>query len=329
MPRLVAQGEVATASAWRPIEGRTSSAETFITKASWQTPAPAGGVPGAFGSTSGILGQAVADEQPGAVPQTLGTPRVDMADQVVNGQFPPGPPHPFGGPPGPPTPTELKKVLMPPYVIEPPDILLVESNQGLRDQPIRGQHLVRPDGTIGIGIYGSVRVAGLTLEQARAAVAGLLSQRIKKLDINNVSVDVLAYNSKVYYVITDGGGYGETVVRLPITGNETVLDAISLITGLPPVASKKRIWVARRTPGKFGDDQILPVDWIGVSQRGEVTTNYQILPGDRLYVQSDPWRRFDAGVAKVLSPFERMLGFTLLGSETVNSIAGRGTGTVR
>src|SRR5262249_47784878 len=140
-----------------------------------------------------------------------------------------GPPPlgPHGGPDGPdaPLPRELRKVTLPAYVIEAPDILLVESNLGLKDQPIRGQHLVRPDGSINLGIYGSVYVAGMTLEQARAAVAALLSQRVKNLTVRNVSVDVLAYNSKVYYVITDGGGYGEQVVRLPITGNETVLDA--------------------------------------------------------------------------------------------------------
>jgi polysaccharide export outer membrane protein len=228
-----------------------------------------------------------------------------------------------------PLPRELHKVTLPAYVIEPPDILLVESNLGLKDQPIRGQHLVRPDGTINLGIYGSVYVAGMTLDQARAAVAEVLGQRVKNLTVRNVSVDVLAYNSKVYYVITDGGGYGEQVVRLPVTGNETVLDAISLITGLPPVASKKLIWVARATPDHHGE-RILPVDWIGITQHGSAATNYQLMPGDRLYVQSEKLRRIDAGIAKFLSPIERILGVTLLGSETVNSISGRGTGgTIR
>src|SRR5262249_15739256 len=121
---------------------------------------------------------------------------------------------------------------LPTYVIEPPDILIVESTLSLRDQPVRGQHLVRPDGTISLGIYGTVRVAGLTLEQAKMAIWEVLSQRVptpeiidpetkKRLRVDplqNLYVDVLAYNSKWYYVITDGGGYGEQVVRLPITG---------------------------------------------------------------------------------------------------------------
>lgn len=229
-----------------------------------------------------------------------------------------------------PVPREQAKVTMPPYIIEPPDILLVESTQQLRDQPIRGQHLVRPDGYIGLGIYGSVFVAGLTLEQAKDAIAQQVAKRVKDVDPRNISVDVLAYNSKFYYVITDGAGYGEQVIRLPITGNETVLDAISQINGLPAVASKKNIWVARSNPYNGGHEQVLPVDWNSIAQRGSTATNYQLMPGDRVYVRAQKIIRADTVIAKILSPFERILGVTLLGATTVNEISGRGiTGTGR
>src|SRR5262249_8597464 len=54
------------------------------------------------------------------------------------------PPH---GPiiaPVPGVPGELRQELLPPYVIGPPDILLIESVKGLVTQPVKGQHLVRP-----------------------------------------------------------------------------------------------------------------------------------------------------------------------------------------
>src|SRR5262249_12521943 len=89
-------------------------------------------------------------------------------------------------------------------------------------QQVRGQHLIRPDGTISLGTYGSVYVAGLTLGQAKCVIEKYLSQYI--LD-PQIAVDVMAYNSKVYYVIFDGGGFGQQIFRLPVTGNETVLDA--------------------------------------------------------------------------------------------------------
>jgi polysaccharide export outer membrane protein len=221
-------------------------------------------------------------------------------------------------------PREQAKIALPSYIIEPPDVLLIESTQALRDQPIRGQHLVRPDGTVGLGIYGSVLVAGMTLEQARLAIANQIALRVRDLDVRNLYVDVLAYNSKVYYVITDGGGYGEQVYRFPITGSETVLDAVSQINGLPPISSKC-VWVARPVPGDPLQHECLPVNWVAITQCANTSTNYQVLPGDRIYVKADRWIAFDQKLSKVLSPIERALGVTLLGSETVNSIRNRNT----
>jgi polysaccharide export outer membrane protein len=244
----------------------------------------------------------------------------------------PGMPPPGFGPHPHPVPRELHKMSLPPYTVEPPDILLVESSRGLPTQPVRGQHLVRPDGTINLGIYGSVYVTGMTLEQVKEVVAAAIATRLEKKELaknpvlaKDVDVDVLAYNSKVYYVITDGGGYGEQVYRIPATGNETVLDAIAQIGGLPAVSSKKHIWVARRVPGHGTHDQVLKVDWCGVAQRGESATNYQIFPGDRVYVKADKLITVDSWIAKFLSPIERVFGATLLGSETVNSIRNRGS----
>src|SRR5262245_18320398 len=86
-------------------------------------------------------------------------------------------------------------------------------------QQIGGEHLVGQDGTIGLGTYGSVYVTGLTIEQAKGAIEQHLSRFLVKPE---VSIDVFSYNSKYYYVITDGAGYGEQIYRLPTTGNETV-----------------------------------------------------------------------------------------------------------
>ena len=185
-------------------------------------------------------------------------------------------------------------------------------------QQIRGEHLVRPDGTIGLGTYGSVRVTGLTFTGARAAIEQHLSQYLLHPEI---SLDVFAYNSKVCYVIFDGGGFGQQIVRLPITGNETVLDAIAQVSGLTPVSNKHRIRLARPTAADDPNDNVLAVDWVGITTRGRAETNYQLAPGDRIYIDSDCWVAFDTRVARVLAPFERMLGFTLLGSGTVFNIA--------
>src|SRR5262249_58015410 len=134
-----------------------------------------------------------------------------------------------------------------------------------------------------------------------------------------VSLQVAAYNSKVYYVITDGAGFGQSVYRIPIVGGDTVLDAVSAIGGLPVVSSRKRMWLARPAPAGKPCYQILPIDWDVITQAGGTATNYQIFPRDRIYIASDPLIRLDNTLAKVFAPIERIFGITLLGSATVQS----------
>jgi polysaccharide export outer membrane protein len=187
-------------------------------------------------------------------------------------------------------------------------------------QQVSGQHIVRPDGTVGLGSYGSVYVAGMTIAQAKAAVEAHLSRYLYRPE---VTVDVYAFNSKFYYVITDFAGAGEQVVRLPHVGNETVLDAISNIGGLSAVSSKK-IWVARPAPTDCAADQILPVDWCGITQRGQVKTNYQLLPGDRVYILSQPLTKFDTYLARVYAPIQRTMGVAIYGASTYQTFSNIG-----
>ena len=171
-------------------------------------------------------------------------------------------------------------------VIEPPDILRVEYAPTDLAFPVKiaGQHLVRPDGTIGLGPLGSVSISGRTPAEAHRAIAEHLARRLDGFDPKKLTVAVVAHNSKAFYVIVEGAA-GEEVYRFPATGNETVLDALGgakvKLIGL----GQKRIYVQRMSDdGK--SNQVLPVDWAGIAQRGQTATNYLLLPGDRLYIKS-------------------------------------------
>ncbi|MEO2046115.1 MAG: polysaccharide biosynthesis/export family protein [Pirellulales bacterium] len=190
----------------------------------------------------------------------------------------------------------------------------VTLNQMGAQQQIAGEHLVAPDGKVNLGTYGRVRVVGLTIDEARHTIQEHLSESLENPEI---SVDVLGYNSKVYYVITQGAGLGDQVIVLPSKGNETVLDAIGQIQGLQSNSST-RMWIARPGKNSCGGDQILPVDWLAVTQRGAIETNYQVMPGDRIYVSEDKLVAFDTALGKLISPLERIFGATLLGTNTVS-----------
>jgi polysaccharide export outer membrane protein len=183
-------------------------------------------------------------------------------------------------------------------------------------QQVTGQHLVAMDGRVNLGTYGSTFVAGMTIEQAREAIEQTLTSQ---LDDPEVFVDVLAYNSKVYYIITQGAGLGDDVSRFPITGNETVLDAVSNIQGISQVSSTK-MWIARPAPNDVGCEQILPVNWNDIAQGASTATNYQLMPGDRLFIAQDRLTLFNNWTIKFLQPFERTFGFISLGTSMANRI---------
>jgi polysaccharide export outer membrane protein len=185
-------------------------------------------------------------------------------------------------------------------------------------QQIAGDHTIGADGYITLGSYGRVYVNGLTVDECRDAIEFHLS---KHLEHPQVAVDIYSYNSKAYYVIFQSSALGERVYKYPFTGNETVLDAISNTEGLQPNCSK-RIWVARPV-GNSNKPVLLPVDWVDVTAYGKPDTNYQLLPGDRVFVVEDRFTSLDGTLARIFAPFERIMGFSLLGAETATRLSGK------
>ena len=233
-------------------------------------------------------------------------------------------------------PREFNKVSMPDYVVEPPDIIVVEVLEALPGRPITGERLVRPDGKISLGFYGDIYVAGLTTTEIKEKVVLHLRQYLpdsllglqiyegKELTpvnvdpdkTNRVFVDIAAYNSKVYYVQGDVGTPG----RLPITGNETVLDAIQYAGGLIPTASVPNIRLVRPAPPGACCEQTLPINLPAIINAGDPTTNYQLLPGDRIVVFRDPIVRTTIFLDRLAAPFNSVLNSMLQYSFTARSV---------
>ncbi len=184
------------------------------------------------------------------------------------------------------------------YSVEPPDLLIVEVLEALPGRPIAGERLVRPDGKISLGFYGEVYVAGLTIPEVKEKIvlhmckylsdetlglveidgSGVESKRISPKDTDRVSVDVMLYNSKNYYVQGEVADPG----RLPVTGNDTILDALNYAGGLTPQADHAHVVLYRSVPGK--ELQSLPVNIDEITIGNDPTTNYQLQPGDRLVI---------------------------------------------
>ncbi len=180
--------------------------------------------------------------------------------------------------------------------IKPPAVsVALKRTRGI--EQLRGEHPVRMDGTVSLGGYGDAFVAGLTLAEARQVIEAQLGQVLLNPD---VAVDVVAPNSKVYYVVYDGG-CGQQICRRPLLGGETVLDALSELHGVPAPSCATLVWIARPAPDQAGCRQVLPVDWAAIVEGGATTTNYQLFPGDRIYVKAAGHRMsWGGGVKKVM-----------------------------
>jgi polysaccharide export outer membrane protein len=177
-----------------------------------------------------------------------------------------------------PVPHELAKELFPPHVVEPGDTLLVQPAEF--DAPVRlpPDQPVMPDGTIDLGKYGRPVVAGKTLPQIEVVVRDVI--KVKEKDAVAVTVRLIGRASKVYYVLGEVNAPG----AFPITCRETVLDAVIAAGGLNARASQDDIVLARPTPE--GCRAVLPVCWTRIAQQADPRTNYQIQPGDRVFVPS-------------------------------------------
>jgi len=178
-----------------------------------------------------------------------------------------------------PVPRELAMELLPPHVVEPGDTLLVQPVE--LDAPVRlpPDQPVQPDGTIDLGQYGRPVVAGKTLPEVEALVRETI--RAKEKNAVAITVRLLSRPGKVFYVLGEVNAPG----AFPITGHDTVLSAITQAGGPTRKASEQNI-VLSRPSLPDGCRLVLPVCYTNIVQLGDTTTDYQLMPGDRVFVPS-------------------------------------------
>ena len=113
---------------------------------------------------------------------------------------------------------------------------------------------------------------------------------------------------------------GQTV-KVTTTASTQV---IKVVNGTEQPSSLSALTVGQLTivRGTTGTDGTVAAT--AISQGGATGTNYQLFPGDRVYIKPDPLILIDNTLAKVLAPIERLLGFTLLANTTVQSFRRNG-----
>ncbi|HJT35781.1 MAG TPA: polysaccharide biosynthesis/export family protein [Pirellulales bacterium] len=183
-----------------------------------------------------------------------------------------------------PVPRELEKTVLSEYILQPGDVLVVEPTA--LDSPVRfpADQTILPDGTIDLARYGRLIVAGKTIEQVEADIMAAV-RAVETGPVDLINVRLVSPQSAVYYVLGEVSSPGS----FPLVGRETVLDALVAAGGLSDRASMCNIILSRPSLPD-GCRIVLPVCYRQIVQLGDTTTNYQVMPGDRIYVATRSWR---------------------------------------
>lgn len=178
-------------------------------------------------------------------------------------------------------PRELATSVVPTHYLQPGDGLLIETVDPESEIRLPADQQVMVDGTIDLGGFGRVVVAGLTLELAENLIERTIvdSGEVK----THINVRLLEPVDR-YYVLGEVNSPGS----YPLKGHETVLDAILDAGGLTSSAAPCKILLARPTAPR-SCRITLPVCYREITQLGDTTTNYQLQPGDRIFVATRSW----------------------------------------
>lgn len=157
------------------------------------------------------------------------------------------------------------------YRVGPEDLLEISV---WREDALKKEALVRPDGGISYPLIGEVQAAGKTVLEIREEIAKRLERFIPD---PAVSVAILKVGSQRVYVIGKVNKPGE----YPIGRYVDVLQALSMAGGLTPFADSNDIRVMRREGGR---QIVLPFEYGRVVRGQKLEQNIQLHGGDVVVV---------------------------------------------
>jgi len=147
-----------------------------------------------------------------------------------------------------------------------------------RNQDLSVAVPVRPDGMISVPLIGDVPAGGRTPAEVAATIEEKLGRYIREPQVTVIVTELRSHEFISRVRIT---GAVERPLSLPYRQGMTVLDAVLEAGGLTEFASANRAKLYRRTSNKA---EVFDVRLDSILSRGELSTNYYLLPGDIISV---------------------------------------------
>lgn len=179
------------------------------------------------------------------------------------------------------------------YTLGPNDVIEIEVR---RHPEFSGQYTINSEGKIEYKFVGDIVVEGLTKAELREQLTQLLSEFIIEPEID---VSIVAYLSKVFYVVGEVGRPGKFYMR----GNTVTVREALVQAGLPTGSASTR--KSRLiTPDDTGENNYVKVDVQKLLYEGDLKQNCQMQPGDVLYIPPTVM----AKIIRVISPVTNITG---------------------
>lgn len=150
-----------------------------------------------------------------------------------------------------------------------------------KQSTVRSAVTVAPDGRISYLEAQSVYVAGLTVDEMRAKLDGILARYYRN---PRTIAQPMEWRSKKYYMLGAVMDKGSYILDRPITLIEAVARARGIATGLyehntVELADMQRAFIVR-------DQKRVPVDFAALFNRGDLSQNILVEPGDYIFFPS-------------------------------------------
>jgi polysaccharide export outer membrane protein len=157
------------------------------------------------------------------------------------------------------------------YVIGPEDGLDISV---WKDETLKAQTLVRPDGGISFPLVGEVMAAGKTADQLRDEIRQRLERYIPDAVVTVSVVHIASYRIYVLGRVNKPGDFA-------VGRNVDVLQALALAGGLTPFAQENDIRVVRKVDGQT---TTIPFHYADVLKGRDLAQNITLRSGDVLLV---------------------------------------------
>jgi len=159
-----------------------------------------------------------------------------------------------------------------PYKLQPSDVIDLEYVYTPEYNEVA---TIGPDGTVRLKLIGSLKVAGMTLDEATAAVIAKASVPLNKPEVTLTLKDYV----KPHFTIS---GQVERPGIYDMHGSVTFLQAIAMSGGVKDFGKQKQVILVRKTNSEFAEVRV--VDLKKLSTADGVKEDFALRPDDMLLV---------------------------------------------